>query len=99
MPTKQTKLKTTRWDSAKYLKTEADMAEYLQACLDENDPALVTHALGVIARAKGMTSLARKTGLTREGLYKALTANGNPEFATVLKVVDALGLKLHASAS
>ena len=90
-------IKTTRWDSAKHLETEADMAQYLEACLEENDPALIAHGLGVIARAKGMSDLARKTGLTREGLYKALTANGNPEFATILKVVHALGLQLHAT--
>lgn len=91
------KTTTTRWDSARYLKTDEDMAQYLEACLEENDPALVAHALGVIARAKGMSALARQTGLSREGLYKALAADGNPEFATVLKVVHALGLQLHAT--
>lgn len=92
-----TKITTTRWDSAKYLKTDEDMAGYLEACLQENDPVLVAHALGVIARAKGMSQMARETGLTREGLYKALSQDGNPEFATVLKVVNALGLRLHAT--
>jgi probable addiction module antidote protein len=91
------KTKTRRWDSAEFLKTEQDMALYLEACFEENDPALITHALGVIARAKGMSTLARETGLTREGLYKALGVGGNPEFATVLKVVRALGLQLHAT--
>jgi probable addiction module antidote protein len=91
------KTKTRRWDSAEHLKTEQDMALYLEACLEENDPALIAHALGVIARAQGMSTLARKTGITREGLYKALAANGNPEFATVLKVMHALGLQLHAA--
>jgi probable addiction module antidote protein len=90
-------IETTPWDSAEYLETEEDMALYLEACLEENDPALVTHALGVIARAKGMTQIARETGLGRESLYKALSAEGNPEFATVMKVVRALGLRLHAS--
>jgi probable addiction module antidote protein len=90
-------IETTPWDSAEYLETEEDMALYLEACLEENDPALVTHALGVIARAKGMTQIARETGLSRESLYKALSAEGNPEFATVMKVVRALGLRLHAS--
>lgn len=85
----------TRWDSAEHLKTEDDIAEYFELVLDEGDPALITHALGVIARARGMTQLARDTGLTREGLYKALSAEGNPEFATVMKVIKALGLKLH----
>ena len=91
-------LKTTRWDSAEHLRTEEDIAAYLDAVLEENDPALVTHALGVIARAKGMTQIARETGLGRESLYKALSSEGHPEFATVLKVIKALGLQLHASA-
>lgn len=89
--------KFSRWDSAKHLKTDEDIAAYLDAVLEENDPALITHALGVIARAKGMAQLAHDTGLGRESLYKALSADGNPEFATVLKVVRALGLKLHAT--
>jgi len=90
-------LKTTRWDSAEYLKTDEDIAAYLDAVLEEDDPALVTHALGVIARAKGMTQIARETGLGRESLYKALSPDGNPEFATIVKVLKALGLQLHAS--
>lgn len=89
-------LKTTPWDSAEYLETEEDMANYLDACMEEGDPALITRALGVIARAKGMTQIARETGLGRESLYKALSPEGNPEFATVLKVIKALGLRLHA---
>lgn len=90
--------KSTRYDAAEYLKTDADMAAYLDACLQEagDDPAFIAHALGVIARARGMTQLARDTGLARENLYKALSADGNPEFGTILKVVKALGLKLHA---
>ena len=91
-------LKTTRWDSAEHLRTEEDIAAYLDAVLEENDPALVTHALGVIARAKGMSQIARETGLGRESLYKALSSEGHPEFATILKVIKALGLQLHASA-
>lgn len=79
-------LKTTRWDSAEHLRTDEDIAAYLDAVLEENDPALVTHALGVIARAKGMSQIARETGLGRESLYKALSSEGHPEFATVLKV-------------
>jgi len=88
-------LKTTPWDSAEYLKTEAEMAAYLQACFDEapDDPAFLVHALGVVARARNMTQLARDTGLTREGLYKALSADGNPSFGTVLKVADAMGYR------
>lgn len=91
------KTKTLPWDPAEHLETEADMAAYLEAALEEGDPALVAAALGDIARAKGMTQLARETGLGRESLYKALSASGNPEFATVMKVVAALGLKLHAT--
>lgn len=91
-------LKTTRWDSAEHLRTDEDIAAYLDAVLEENDPALVRHALGVIARAKGMSQIARETGLGRESLYKALSSEGHPEFATLLKVIKALGLQLHASA-
>src|ERR1700733_163827 len=92
-----TKAKETisRWDAADYLKSEADMAAYLEACLNEapDDGALLTAALGDIARAHGMMQLARDTGLTREGLYKALSKGGNPSLGTVLKVLHALGLK------
>ena len=90
--------KFTRYDTAEYLKTDADMAAYLDASLEEagDDPAFIANALGVIARAHGMTQLARDTGLARENLYKALSADGNPEFGTILKVIKALGLKLHA---
>jgi len=91
-------IKLRKWDSAEYLKTDEDMAEYLQACLDEagDDAAFLAKALGTIARAKGMTQLARETGLGRESLYKALSGEGNPSFATILKVMSALGIKLHA---
>jgi probable addiction module antidote protein len=90
------KEKTSIWDAAEHLKTDTDMAAYLEAALAENDPGLITAALGDIARAKGMTQIAKKAGLGRESLYKALSVDGNPEFSTVLKVVEALGLKLHA---
>lgn len=93
------KTKTRRWDVVEHLKTEADMVAYLEAALEDGDPVLVTTVLGDIARAKGMAKLARDTGLGRESLYKALSAEGNPEFATVLKVIRALGLKLHAEAA
>jgi probable addiction module antidote protein len=85
----------SRWDAADYLKSEEDMAAYLQACLEEapDDPALLAAALGDIARARGMGDLAKETGLTREGLYKALSKDGNPRLDTVLKVLKALGLK------
>jgi probable addiction module antidote protein len=97
-PTTKTKIKTIPWDSAQLLETKEDIADYLEAVLEDGDPALITHALGVIARAKGMTQIGRTTGLGRESLYKALSAQGNPEFATVLKVIHALGLKLKVAA-
>ena len=87
---------TTPWDPAEHLKTDEDMAAYLEAALEEGDSHLVAAALGDIARAKGMTQVARDAGLGRESLYKALSPAGNPEFATILKVVSALGLQLHA---
>ncbi|CCQ49632.1 addiction module antidote protein [Crocosphaera watsonii WH 8501] len=89
-------ISTTRWDSAEHLKTEEDIQLYLEACLSEagDDPALIIHAFGVIARARNMSQLARDTGLSREGLYKALSPDGNPTFATVAKVAKALGFKL-----
>jgi probable addiction module antidote protein len=90
------KSKIKPYDAAEYLETEDDMAAYLQAALEDGDPALVIHALGNIARARGMTQIARDTGLRRESLYKALSPHGNPEFATILKVVQALGIELHA---
>jgi probable addiction module antidote protein len=92
--------KFSRWDVVDDLETDEDMALYLDACVDEDpgDGSLIRAALGDIARAKGMSQLARDTGLAREGLYKALSADGNPEFSTVMKVIKALGLRLHASA-
>jgi len=90
---------TRLWDVVEHLETEEDMAAYLDAALEDGDLAVVMAALGDIARAKGMTQIAQESGLGRESLYKALSANGNPEFATVLKVVRALGLQLHAQAA
>ncbi|GLQ91017.1 addiction module antidote protein [Dyella flagellata] len=84
----------SRYDSADYLKTEEDIAAYLEACSEENDPALMAAALGAVARARNMSQLARETGLTREGLYKALSADGNPSLATAMKVAKALGYQL-----
>ena len=86
--------KTIPWDVVDHLKTDADIAHYLEAVFEDGDPALVAAALGDIARVKGMSQVARDAGLGRESLYKALSAEGNPEFATVLKVIRALGLKL-----
>jgi probable addiction module antidote protein len=92
------KLKTLPWDAAAHLKTGEDIANYLEAVFEDGDPALVAAALGDIARAKGMTKIARAAGLGRESLYKALSRGGNPELATVLKVLRALGLKLKVAA-
>jgi probable addiction module antidote protein len=91
------KTKTHPWDIARYLETDEDIAAYLDAALEEDDPALLIAALGDIARAKGMTEIARETGLGRESLYKALSSTGNPEFRTVQRVVHSLGLKLHVT--
>ena len=90
--------KTTRYDVAEHLRTPKEMAAYLEACIEEahGDAAFIAKALGDIARAKGMTEVARDAGLSRESLYKALSGERSPEFDTVLKVLDALGLKLHA---
>ena len=92
------KTKTTRYDAAEYLRTPEEMAAYLEACLEEanGDAAFVAKALGNIARAKGMTQVARDAGVSRESLYKALSGERTPGFDTILKVVAALGLKLHA---
>lgn len=86
----------SRYDSADYLKDEASVAAYMEAVMEEggDDPAFIAHALGAVARARNMSQLARDTGLTREGLYKALSGEGNPSFATVLKVAQALGLRM-----
>lgn len=89
----------SRFDATEYLATGEDMARYLDAMIEESqgDPRMIAVALGDIARAKGMALIARETGLARENLYKALSVDGNPEFATVMKVIKALGLTLHAS--
>ena len=90
-------VKTRAWDVAEHLESPAEMAAYLEAALEVGDAGLIAAALGDIARAKGMTQLSRDTGLGRESLYKALSADGHPEFATVLKVIQALGLQLRAT--
>ena len=92
------KTQTRPWDPAEHLETEEDMAAYLNVALAEGDLGLIMASLGDIARAQRMTAVAQETGLGRESLYKSLSANGNPEFATVLKVVRALGLRLQAKA-
>jgi probable addiction module antidote protein len=95
------KTTTTRYDIAEHLRTPDEMAAYLEACLEEadGDAAFIAKALGDIARAKGMTQVANDAGLSRESLYKALSGERSPSFDTILKVVNALGLKLHAEAS
>lgn len=89
--------KTRRWDPTRYLAQETDIAAYLDAAFEDGSPGVVAAALGDVARAKGMTAVARRAGLGRESLYKALSADGNPELGTVLAVVRALGLRLTAS--
>jgi probable addiction module antidote protein len=96
---KRKKIKTRPWDIVEHLETEEDITAYLEAVLDDGDPALVSAALGDIARARGMTEIAHEAGLGRESLYKALSPEGNPEFATVMKVLRALGLSLHVKAA
>ncbi len=92
---------TSRYDVAEHLRTPEDMAAYLEACMDEadGDAAFIAKALGDIARAKGMSQVARDAGVSRESLYKALSGERTPNFDTILKVVAALGLRLHAEAA
>ena len=91
-------LKTTPWDATRYLQTREDIAAYLDAVLEDGDSELLKAVLGDIARSKGMTEIARAAGLGRANLYKALSPEGNPEFATVAKVLRALGLRLRVAA-
>ena len=97
---KPKKTKTTPYDVAEHLRTPEEMAAYLDAWFEEapDDAAVIARALGDIERAKGMTQVAKDAGLSRESLYRALSAEGNPSFATILKVARALGVKLHAEA-
>ena len=88
---------TGPWDPAEHLNTQEDIVAYLEAALEDGDSQLIASVLGDIARSKGMTEIARETELGRESLYKALSPNGNPEFATVLKVIRALGIRLRAT--
>ncbi len=94
------KTKTSRYDVAEHLRTPKEMAAYLEACLEEadGDAGFIAKALGDIARAKGMSQVARDAGLSRESLYKALSGDRSPDFSTILKVVNALGISLHAHA-
>lgn len=98
--TKTNKIKIAdlpEFDMAEHIKTEADIAAYLNLVLEEGDAAELAHALGIIARAKGMAEIAQKSGITREALYKALRPNAQPRFDTVYKVMQAMGVKLHAA--
>lgn len=90
------KTKTRRYDAAEQLDSPEEIAAYIEAALEDGDPRVIAHALGTVARARGMSDIARKTGLGRESLYKALSPDGNPSLATVLKVVRALGVRLNA---
>lgn len=94
------KTKTYRYDTAEHLRTPEERALYLEACLEQanGDAAFIAQALGNIAKAKGMSQVARDTGLSRESLYKALSGERSPGFDTILRVIDALGMKLHAEA-
>jgi probable addiction module antidote protein len=98
---KSPKTRTTPYDVAEHLRTPEEMAAYLDAWLEEapDDASGIAKALGDIARAKGMSQVAKDAGLSRESLYRALSTEGNPSFATVLKVTRALGVKLHAQAA
>ena len=90
------KQKFSRYDTADYLETEDDIVAYLEAVISEggDDPAYITHALGIVARTQNISQLARDTGMSREGIYKALSEDGNPSFATVTKIARALGLRI-----
>ncbi len=88
------RVKLRIYDPANYLKSEDDVALYLDAMFEDGDPALIAHALGVVARWKGMSKVAKKAGLGRESLYKSLSKDGNPSFVTVAKIVHALGFRL-----
>lgn len=85
---------TSRFDAAEVLDTPEAIEAFLEDAFEDGDPAFITHALGIVARAKGMTKLAEETGLSRQALYKALSSEGHPEFSTVLKVANALGFRL-----
>ena len=93
MPTQQ-QVKFSHYDTAEYLQTEEDIAAYLEAVMEENDPSLLAAALGDIARARNMSQLAKEVGMSREGLYKALSGEGNPACSTISKIANALGLQL-----
>jgi probable addiction module antidote protein len=92
-------VKTTRFDSAEYPDSDEAVRAYLEEALITDDPAFITQALGTVARARGMSQIAKETGLSRESLYKALSTEGNPEFSTVIRVMQALGLRFSVTAA
>lgn len=92
-------LETIPYDSADFLDSPDAIAAYIEAAFEDGDPTVITHALGVVARAKGMSDLARTAGVTREALYKALTAEGDPKLSTFIGVLKALGLRITAKAA
>jgi probable addiction module antidote protein len=89
-------LKTRPWDASEHLDSTEAIAAYLEAAFEDGDPQVISAALGDVARARGMTELSRETGLSRESLYRALSAEGHPEFSTVIKVLNAFGVRLEA---
>ena len=89
-------IKTKAWDVAEHLDTPEAIAAYLEAAFEDGDPALISAAIGDVARARGMTDLARETGLSRESLYRTLSEDGNPSFSTVLKILQTFGVRLEA---
>lgn len=90
-------VRTSEWDASEYLESEEDISEYLTAVMEEGDPALLQAALGDVAKARGMSDIARGAHVGRESLYKSLSADGNPSFQTVAKVLAALGVKISFS--
>lgn len=92
-------IKTTRWNAAELLETREDAAAYIAAAMEDGDPQLIAAAIGDVAKAMGMSKLAKQTGLSRESLYRSLSCDGNPEFATVVRVLNALGIRLEPKAT
>jgi probable addiction module antidote protein len=91
-------VEVSKWDASEYLENEEDIAAYLSAIMDEDDPALLQEALGDVAKARGMSQIARDAGVGRESLYKSLSSSGNPSYSTVVKVLRSLGLQLRVTA-
>src|ERR1700722_19271608 len=96
---KKKKTQTTPYDSSEFLTSNEAISAYMEEALSSQDPAFITQALGTIARARGMSQIAKKSGISRESLYKALSAEGNPEFSTVIRVMQALGLRFSVTSS